>query len=202
MAEQVYLSLWLRDFSEQNMLGYWAAALELFPHSTLAPGLQALAVFPLTWSEAPVLQHSFGDSMGAAEALQLAAEFLHDDYAYEAELNWDVWVTEVAGRMDQWKREPQSVAVACMGPGFEGGIDAEQQGHLQLKLGLDSIFLPPGELAEEAKEGVAATCYKDNIGQLLQYLHRLEQKLPLVRRRLWSSSGENLADQIRAAWRL
>jgi hypothetical protein len=136
--------------------------------------------------------------------MALAAEFLHEDYAYEAQLHWDVWVPRSPEALDQWERVPQIVSVACAGPQFEGD-GAADRGHLQFNFGLDSVFLPEGEVetpGEEARSGVAGSCYQENIAQLLQCLHRLEKKLPVARKLLWSGSGEDLAEHIRAAWNL
>ncbi|HWP84828.1 MAG TPA: hypothetical protein VNN17_06540, partial [Terriglobia bacterium] len=94
----------------------------------------------------------------------------------------------------------------CLGPRFEGE-DTEDHPHILLDLGLDSLFLPEeaeegtdaGALAE-ALEGMAGTCYRDNIAQLLSYAKKLEETLPVARRLLWSSSGEDLAARIQAAY--
>ena len=227
MADSVYLSLWVRGFSEQTMLAAWAVALAEFPVSSLAPGIRELSVYPFHWAEAPVLERSFeeGADLGGsqdgpfqpqpaalpaakhaadvAHVVALASEFLHDDYAYEAELNWDVWVSQdgtAPGAPDQWERRPQVVPVSCLGPKFESE-EADERSDLLINFGLDSLLLPedPDALGE-ALEGVAGSCYQDNIAQLLGYIHRLEAKLPLTRRQLWSTSGEDLASRIRSAW--
>src|ERR1051325_4100446 len=217
MADPVYLSLWVPDFSSANMLGYWAKALGLFPASSLAPGIRELAVYPFNWAEAPVLEQSLEEGAPMGEAVRLAAEFLHQDYAYQAEINWDVWVPqsnedEAAGPdgrpqdgLAQWERVPGTVSIACLGPEFEPESDhGEERAHLLLNLGLDTLFLPDlsgilgadadtedeDELAQavaEALEGVAGDCYRENIAQLLGYIRKLEKSLPIDRRLLWSS---------------
>jgi hypothetical protein len=47
---------------------------------------------------------------------------------------------------------------------------------------------------------VAGDCYRENIAQLLGYIRKLEKSLPIDRRLLWSSSGEDLAGRIRATY--
>jgi hypothetical protein len=137
-----------------------------------------------------------------ARTVALASEFLHDDYAYEAELNWDVWVPDEGGMLDQWQRQPQPVSIACLGPGFESD-ETEEHSHLLINFGRDHVLIPPQEdpeLLHEALQGIAGNCYQENIGQLLSYIRLLEAKLPVERRLLWSSSGEDLAANIRAAF--
>ncbi|MBI4480595.1 MAG: hypothetical protein HY651_11280 [Acidobacteria bacterium] len=218
MSDRVYLSLWVNEFSSETMLATWAKALAVFPVSTLAPGIRELAVYPLEWVETPVLEQSFQQGAALAEVVALAAEFLHEDYAYEVELNWDVWLPREPGSLDQWERVPQMVSVACLGPQFEYE-DAEDHPHLLVSLGLDSILLPDGvpdsvddavpdavneeadqQSLEAALEGVAGNCYRENIAQLLGYMRKLEENLAIARRLLWSSSGEDFASRIRSAY--
>jgi hypothetical protein len=204
MPDLVYLSLWLRAFTEEAMLPCWARVLEEFPRSSLAPGIRSLTVYPFEWGETPVLEESFREGADVEHVLALAAEFLHEDYAYEAQLHWDVWVPGSSGALDQWERVPQIVSVACVGPRFESDAP-EDRGDLQFNFGLDSIFLPEGEFEsyeEEIRSGVAGSCYRENVAQFLQYIYRLQEKLPIERKLLWSGSGEDLGEQIRAAWRL
>jgi hypothetical protein len=217
MADPVYLSLWVDAYSQEAMLPLWAKALAEFPVSSLKPGIRELVVYPFEWGETPVLEQSFDEGAGVSHAVALAAEFLHEDYAYEVELNWDVWAPREEGVLDQWERTAQTVAVACLGPRFEGAelanhgagaVEAEDHPHLLLSLGLDSLFIPQepasmeeAELLAEALEGVAGNCYRENISQLLAFVSKVEKNIPIRRRLLWSSSGEeDLAERIRAAF--
>ena len=202
MADQIYLSLWLRDDSGPNLLAGWARALAAFPVSSLAPGIRELTVYPFQWGETPVLEQSFPEGAEVAHVAALASEILHEDYACEAELNWDVWVPRAAGSLDQWERVPQPVSVACLGPEFESE-DREDCSHLLINFGLDSIFLPEHEdqaMLKEALEGIAGSSYRENVAQLVGYLRKIEKTLPVARRHLWSASGEDLAARIRSAW--
>jgi len=202
MADRVYLSLWMDGFSAEGMLPAWAKTLAEFPVSSFSPGIRELAVYPFHWGEAPVLKQSFQEGTGVGDAVALAAEFLHEDYAYEVELNWDAWVPREPGSLEQWEKVAQIVSVACLGPQFEDE-DTEDHPNLLLDLGLDSLFLPEDvdpEVLEEGLQGVAGNCYRENISQLLGYVQRLEENLPVARRMLWSSSGEDLAERIRAAY--
>jgi hypothetical protein len=212
MADRVYLSLWMDEFSTERMLSLWAVALAEFPVSSILPGIRELTAYPFHWGEAPALKQSFQEGVSVADALALATEFLHDDYAYEVDLNWDVWVPREAGRLDQWEKVALPVSVACLGPEFDApeldapGLEAEDtqdRPHLLLDLGLDSLFLPEDvsrDVLEEALEGIAETCFRENIAQLLNYVQRLEKSLPVARRVLWESSGEDLAARIRLTY--
>jgi hypothetical protein len=202
MADRVYLSLWLDSFSVESMLPQWTRALAEFPVSSLAPGIRELSVYPFHWGETPVLEQAFQEGVPVGQAVALAAEFLHEDYAYEVQLNWDVWKPREPGLLDQWEKAAQNVSVACLGAEFEDE-DTEEHPHLLFDLGLDSLFLPEGEdraLLAQALEGVAGSCYRDNIAQLLTYVYKLEKHLPVARRLLWSSSGQDLAARIHAAY--
>lgn len=204
MSDRVFLSLWFSSFNDQTMLAYWKKALDEFPVSLLLPGIRSLGIHPIDWAEAPVLDESFPEGATSDHVLSLASEFLHDDYAYEAGIHWDIWGAKAGDSLDQWERVSQMVRVACLGPAFD--TDAkEDKGHLQIDFGMDSFFLPPadqGTQDQEAHDGVARSCFRDNIQQFLTYLRKLDAALPIERKLLWSGSGENLAEQIRSAWRL
>src|SRR6266481_2397276 len=92
MADLLYLSLWLRDYSAANMLQHWKHVIEAFPSSPAASGVQSLTIYPFDWGETPVFERIFGEEVNGDDAVALATEFLHEDYAYEVALKWDLWV--------------------------------------------------------------------------------------------------------------
>ena len=47
---------------------------------------------------------------------------------------------------------------------------------------------------------MAGDCYRENISQLLAFVRKIEKNLPVTRRLLWSSSGEDLSERIRASF--
>ena len=245
MADRVYLSIWLQGFTPENMLEHWRRALEAFPVSEIAPGA-SLTIYPFDWSETPVMERSFGAETGAEELAALASEFLHDDYAYEAEMRWDLWLpapgeeaftganggrmrdeldeggedvdgedlgreerdeedmdVELAGDT-QWRRTPSVVAIACMGPSF-APEESEDRAHIRIDFGLDAPFLPMDEEDAEAcgiDTDEADVRGRENLQQLVEFVHRLDEILPVERRVLWCESGENLAQKIMSAWHL
>jgi len=170
MADLFYLSLWVRDFSPDTMLATWAKVVAEFPASSLKPGVRQLTAYPFHWSDPPVLEESLEEGAAMEQVVPLVAEFLHEDYAYEVELHWDVWMPRSSESLDQWERVPERISIACLGPAFEEEEEDEGRPHLLLNLGLDSILLPEPEdraSVDEALEGVAGNCYRENIAQLV-----------------------------------
>ena len=209
MPDLVYLSLWLRDFDQQTMLAYWRQALEEFPASAQAPGVRSLAVYPLNWSEAPVAEEAFRDGISPQELLPLAEEFLHADCAYEAQIHWDLWTPKARTPKSEdifggWERRPQVVSILCLGAEFDPE-GQEVPGHLEIVFGPESNFLPAEEWAltpEEKQQVMAGPQMRENVETLVNYARRLEQKLPVARRRLWCESGGNLAEQMLSVWKI
>ena len=204
MPDLVSLSLWLRGFEEQTMLGFWRQAIEEFPVSSPALGVRSLAIYPLNWSETPVVEQASGEGISAEETLQLAHDFLHADFAYEAQMNWDLWMPKAQELSGGWERRVQVVSIICLGSEFdpEGQDD---RGYLQINFGPESNFLPAEEWAltpEEKKRLIVGPQVRENVEKLVSYARRLEKKLPVARRRLWCESGENLAEKILSFWNL
>ena len=204
MPDLVYLSLWLRDFDEQNMLAYWRQALEEFPASAQAPGVRSLAVYPFNWSEAPVAEEAFRDGISPQELLPLAEEFLHADCAYEAQIHWDLWTPKSEDIFGGWERRPQVVSILCLGTEFDPE-GQEVPGRLEIVLGPESNFRPAEEWAltpEEKQQVMAGPQMRENVETLVNYARQLERKLPVARRRLWCESGGNLAEQMLSVWKI
>ncbi|MGH9783059.1 MAG: hypothetical protein ACRD88_02645, partial [Terriglobia bacterium] len=202
MPDLIYLSFWLREFETQTMLGYWQRAIQEFPASQGAPGVRSVAVYPLNWSEVPLVEQVFEEGISAQETLELAQEFLHPDCAYEAQLTWDLWTPKPGDFpddwMDGWERKPQVVSIICLGTEFDRE-SPEDLGHLAINFGLESNFLPPEEWdldPEESQLVMDGPQIRENIATLIHYARRWEQRLPVARRRLWCESGEDLAEQI------
>ena len=92
--------------------------------------------------------------------------------------------------------------MACVGSGFDAEAP-ENRGDIQINFGLDTPFLPPeSENTSAARPITPPRPVQENIQQLLEYVHRLETKLPLMKKLLWCESGENLAEKISAVWNL
>ena len=202
VADLVFLSLWLRDYNESNMLQHWKCVIEAFPVSGNVPGIRSLVIYPFQWAETPVFERSFGEGFDVDEAVRLATEFLHEDYAYEAELHWDLWLPDPSGRPEIWRRTSNLALVSCLGPEFERE-GTEDRADIQVNFGLDTLFLPPEGQPyplSGQERGVADLRTRENLQHLVEFVHKLDQSLSLVKRFLWCESGENLAEKILANW--
>jgi hypothetical protein len=211
MADHLYLSMWLRGYDDANMLQHWKTLIETFPLSATAQGIRSLTIYPFNWSETPVFERSFASGTTAQDAVDLASEFRHDDYAYEVEATWDLWVpTEPAAALDQdsasealsdqdWHLAPVAVTLACTGPNFDAD-SSDDRAHIQVNFGLDLPFVPDQGEDEEHFDDEADVRARQNLQQLIEFVHRLDEALPVEKRLLWCESGESLADKIMEAW--
>ncbi len=183
MADQLYLSYWLRGFTEQNMLRHFEKMVARFPFSRLAHAA-TLRVLAISFSEPPLLERALPLPVNAAEVVQLARERLQADVACQLEAWWDLWQFD-----SEWKLGPSPVALFCFGPEFE----SDEGESLQIDFGLDTWFLPQAEAPGSAR------MVQSNIRSLLHLVHELDDVLAIERRRLETESGENFAERLQAA---
>lgn len=159
--------------------------------------VRAATVYPLSWSESPVYQRVYveKDSAQAASveyAIAGALESLHEDYAYEFEMTWELWVADAGGGLDAvWKKEPRVIRITGFGPEFDGG-SFEQNGQIRIELGSDVPFLQDEvDLDEKSAEYV-----KENVQKLVDLTTAVQDHAGAATRLLWSESGENLAHKL------
>jgi len=183
MADRLYLSLWIRNFDESNMLRHFEKALSLFPFSKLAARGPALSVYALEHSEPPLFEREFAPGVEAA-AMTEAREFMHDDCACEIDAAWDLWQFD-----GDWKLAPAAVTLACFGPAFDNDI----ADHVRIEFGLDSRFVPDPKIEGGLRLG------QSNLKSLVHLVQDIESKMDLERRQLWSESGQSPADVIAEA---
>jgi hypothetical protein len=189
MSDPLYLSLWFPDFSGPAMLPHILAVLQQFPFSAQRPGVTYAAVQPVSWSEATVLERRFTPGIGPEEAVTLAADLVHDDYAYILDAHWDLWTPDIAG--SEWSMVPVPVKFIAQGEEFDDGT-YEQTGHIQIDFGLDSPFLQENlALTEETQGKVRA-----NVSKLVEFTMKAEKNTRAAARLLWSESEENLAQKL------
>jgi hypothetical protein len=208
MADELFLSLWYADLRLETLPAAVVAVLRQFPFSPTRLGVRAAAVYPLDWSESPIYQRIYEDSeipndpegvlLQCETAVGEALESVHDDYAYEFEIYWDLWAptpedaaTEGITPGKFWREQPSLVRLAAFGPQFEDGY-YEQNGHLRLDLGLDAPFLHE-ELQLDA-EGLVQV--EKNVARLLTFATALERHAGIASRLLWSESENNLAQKL------
>lgn len=189
MSDPVYLSLWFRDFSGPEMLPHAFSVLQHFPFSTQRPGVGYLAVHPVSWGEATVLERRFPAGIDPGQATLIAAELIHDDYAYVFEAYWDLWTPDKSS--GNWSLESAPVKFIVQGEEFDEEA-YQQTGHIEVDFGLDSYFLQPEtELSEQTRTKIA-----ENVAKLVGFSVNVEKNGGASSRLLWSESEESLAQKL------
>src|SRR5258708_8831494 len=119
MADSLYLNLWFSDFDSNTMLPHAVAAMHQFPFSSTLPGITSLAIHPVSWNEATILEQRFRPGLPPEEVAGSAADLLHEDYAYVFEANWDLWAPQNPG--GEWILWPSPVRFIVRGEEFYEG---------------------------------------------------------------------------------
>jgi hypothetical protein len=189
MADSLYFSLWFSDFGPEEMLVRALSVMRQFPFSNGLPGITYFALHPVSWNEPTIFEQRFHPRATPEQAIAVAADLLHEDYAYVFEANWDLWTPESA--QGKWTLAPSSVTLIVRGEEFEEG-ESKTQGEVQLDFGLDTPFLHEElQLTEEVESRVRA-----NVQMLVDFINRVEKSAIAETRLLWSESGENLAQKL------
>jgi len=183
VSDRLYLSCWLRGFSESNLPRHFETLLALFPFSKLAARGPVLRVYAIEMSEPPLLEREFppaGPPAATAVAMtEAASEFVDSDCALEVEAAWDLWQWD-----GEWKLAPAAVTILGFGPGFE----SDANDHLRIEFGPDFRFLPMEGVEGSLRMG------RSNLMSLLHLVGDIERALPVKKRRIWSESGVNFAE--------
>ena len=189
MPDSLYLSLWFPSVSGPEILPHAMAVLQQFPFSVQRLGITYVAVQPVSWNEATVLERRFSPGIAPEEAILISADLVHDDYAFIFDAYWDLWMPDESS--GQWKLVPSPVKFVVQGEEFDEGT-YEQTGHIQIDFGLDSRFLQENiALTEETQAKV-----RDNVGKLVEFTMKAEKNTRATARLLWSESEENLAQKL------
>jgi hypothetical protein len=188
MPDPLYLSLWFSDFNGPAMLPHMLAVLQQFPYSEQRPGVTYVAVEPVSWNEASVLERRFSPGITPQEAVVVAADLVHDDYAYVFDVYWDMWTVDGSGK---WSLGPSQVKIIAQGEEFQEGAQQET-GHIQIDFGLDSLFVQ--EAAQLTSETEARI--RENVLRLIEFTKKLEMHTRAGSRRLWSESDESLPQKL------
>jgi hypothetical protein len=184
VSDRLYLSLWIRNFDESNMLRHFEKLLALFPFSKLAARGPALSIYAIEHSEPPLFEREFAPGVEPAAMAEAAAEFTHEDCACEIEAAWELWQYD-----GEWKLAPAAVTLGCFGPAFEN----DTGDHLRIEFGLDSRFIPDPRIEGGLRMG------QSNLKSLVHLVQDIEKRMDLERRQLWSESGQSPADVIAEA---
>jgi len=219
MSDTLYLSLWYPNLRLEALPDKLTAVLGAFAAHGGEEKVYAATVWPVNWSESPVFQRVYG-RMGAGPgsspglgpgaeprlAVEEALELLHDDYAYEFQMGWNLWEWEDADSvppatgansaqnekvLGRWARGPRLVRVTGYGPLFDEGA-YEQDGHIRIDFGTDTPFLE-----EDADlDQVGARHVEENVRQLVELAGGVEKASGATARLLWSELGESLAQRL------
>ena len=188
MSDPLYLSLWFPHFETIEMLPRAVSVMKQFPFSTQRPGITYLALQPVSWGEATILEQRFNPGIPPEEAAGIADDLLHDDYAYVFEAHWDLWTPADAGAT--WSLQPNQVKFLVHGREFERA-DAEV-GDIEIDFGLDTPFLHEEmQLAADDENKL-----KINVQKLVDFTVALEKHSGASGRLLRSESEENLAQKL------
>jgi|SRR5579863_864411 len=191
MSDSLYLSLWFPSFRETEMMTRAVSVLRQFPFSTVREGITYLSVHPVAWSEPTVLERRFDPGVSPEEAVEVAGEFAHDDFAFVFEAFWDLWTPSDDEHGDSWVQRPTAVRFLVHGVQFDDGIYTDD-GHIEADFGLDSFFIHEGRQFSGAVEQHLRT----NIAKLVAFSSAVERNCAISGRVLWSESEENLAQKL------
>jgi hypothetical protein len=203
MSDTLYLSLWYPNLQLAVLPDKLTAVLSEFAAHGGESHVYAATVWPVNWTEPPIFQRVWGRGQYASEggveprsAVEETLESLHDDYAYEFQIGWSLWVLEAAGAgLDaRWVREPRLVRVTAYGPLFDEGA-YEADGHIRIDFGPDAPFLDEWEDDTELNV-TSARHVEENIRQLVALTAAVEKASGATARLLWSELGESLAQRL------
>jgi hypothetical protein len=188
MSDPLYLSLWFPDFSGPAMLPHALAVLQQFPFSAQRAGVTYASVQPVSWNEASILERRFSPGIEPGQALTIAADLIHDDFAYVFDAYWDLWTPDDKAH---WNLIPSQVKLIVQGEEFDDGAHHET-GHIEIDFGLDSLFVQENvELTEETQAKI-----RDNVAKLVEFTKKAEMNTRATSRRLWSQSEESLPQKL------
>lgn len=194
MADGLFLNLWFPSFEENEMMPRLLSVVKQFPASSALPGVGYVSVRPIGWGEATVFEQRFDFRADPTEAIELITEYAHEDYAFQVEMAWDIWMpqeTEEGPDTTRWELRAQPVVFTAHGKQFDEGA-YQQDGHVQVDFGLDTPFLYEDlDYTPETERRVKA-----NVQTLIEFTQRVEKNCGISGRVLWSESDENLAQKL------
>ncbi len=105
MADTLYLSLWYPNLRLEALPDKLVAVLGAFDAHGGEAKVYSATVWPVSWNETPVFERIYGRMAGLIEpgqapgadprlAVEEATELLHEDYAYEFQIGWNLWELE------------------------------------------------------------------------------------------------------------
>ena len=194
MADSLFLSLWFPEFSGGEMFGHAVAVMRQFPFSTRIPGITYLALHPISWNEATILEQRFNPGVAPEEAISNTAGLVHEDYAYVFEANWELWAPQMTGAgatSQEWTLQPSTVKFVVRGEDFDER-ESETRGEIEVDFGIDAPFLYEDlQLSEQVETRV-----RTNVQTLVDFIKRVETNSGSSARLLWSESEQSIAQKL------
>jgi hypothetical protein len=212
MANQAYLSIWLKDFSEATMIQQFGNFLGTVPFSAKQPGFTHLEIRALDSTETPVFEQDLRSfPLDAPSIIEMAKDYVHDDCSVSVRSHWDLWVYE--GEVPSWQQVPQAVELLCNGEAYDDGF-WKDNGHCEVNFGFEHLFTGHGgvlgirQIARPAPQSQEERDFlesmakpanllmyqektRENIKSLFEWVRRIEKALPVAQLRLWSEGEEN-----------
>ncbi len=212
MSNQAYLSVWCRDFREDQILNRLDMFLATIPFSATRPGIDQIVVRAIDSTEAPILEHdSRALPLEIADAIEVIRGHVHSDCAYELRCHWDLAVFDSATA--KFAIEPRPIQILCHGEEYDNEVWREN-GHFEVCLGFEHLFTGHAGLlgaghpvsaaaaSREEAQFLEAMAWpenveryhektRENIRKLLDWTQRIGTAVPLERLRLWSEGEED-----------
>ena len=212
MPNRAYVSLWVRNFTETNMLSHFEHFLGTIPLAAGPFGFTELVIRAIDPTESPLEEYDLRSQVLTPSAIvELAQEHLASDICFEVAALWDLWIRDMESA--SWKKKPERLHISCFGPDYDQGIFAES-GHFMADLGFEHAFTGhAGLLTPEARHAAQPEHpdearflmwmsqpqnlreyqekTRENIQKLMAWMRLAEETLPIERIRLWSEGEEN-----------
>jgi hypothetical protein len=223
MSDTLYLSLWYPNLRLDALKDKLTSVLGSFSAYGGEDRVYSATVWPVSWSESPVLQTVYGrrisgsngngagGALGAEPRLAVdeALDLLHDDYAYEFQIGWTLWELEaMPGDADpstslRFAQDDGSILKArwvreprlVRVTGYGPLFD---DGAYEADGHIRVDFGSDTPFLEEGAEldSVAARHVEENVRQLVDLTAAVERDSGATARLLWSELGESLAQRL------
>ncbi len=116
MADTLYLSLWYPNLRLEALPDKLVAVLGAFAAHGGEAKVYSATVWPVSWNETPVFERVYGRMAAGLEpgqapgveprqAVEEAMELLHEDYAYEFQIGWNLWELETGPEVQNLPRK-------------------------------------------------------------------------------------------------
>ncbi len=142
MADTLYLSLWYPNLRLESLPDKLVAVLGAFAAHGGEAKMYSATVWPVSWNESPVFERVYGRMVGEQMdggrllagpvpgqlpgadprvAVAEATELLHEDYAYEFQIGWNLWELEI-GPGGSSVAEKEEAGPSTRRPAAAGGL--------------------------------------------------------------------------------